>query len=525
MAATQLSVNLPELGDLDDFLGGLDSGPIILDSGLSWLKDDNDPANLGLLSPAMIGAIPGNFNPIAVPSVNFESAAVAPVAPQPVGAARSTLPAIAAATSDHVEDAAVSKAAAQKERIKAKNRRAQTKYREKQKNKMKDTEAQVEEMGIELERLRMENARMQHAHAVMEKVLEVRDMSVGFLEATREEPLPTAAAAPPAGAAPGLPAARPAPIIIEPYDSAGSGHSGITSSQGGSPAASSLASGSLNGSGGLPGSGTLSDTCVFSEGGVCSTDPLMQQRRERALRDAERMRNMGPEEVQAHWRNIVQRLRDVLAASSHLASDGAAAGEGAGVAVERAINGVLEEHVRPILSEASMLCFEHAIHSPTNMQLLLAKALDDGRSGQKAEDMQKWAAVAAALQMRPEQREQVAAFREVYLRRMCRILQERKEIFARLGELNVPDGLQALRNTTELWLKTHEATQDLEQNIHEEHVVSMDFLGAVMGRTLDVVQRAVSIVESWPFFPDCYSIATAAVAGHGHLMLEECCSS
>ena len=123
MAATQLSVNLPELGDLDDFLGSLDSGPIILDTGLSWLKDDNDPANLGLLSPAMIGAIPGSFNPTALPSVNFESAAVAPIAPQPVGAARSTLPATAAANSDHAEDAAVSKAAAQKERIKAKNRR------------------------------------------------------------------------------------------------------------------------------------------------------------------------------------------------------------------------------------------------------------------------------------------------------------------------------------------------------------------------------------------------------------------
>ena len=39
------------------------------------------------------------------------------------------------------------------------------------------------------------------------------------------------------------------------------------------------------------------------------------------------------------------------------------------------------------------------------------------------------------------------------------------------------------------------------------------------------LQRAVSIVESWPFFPDVYSITTAAVAGHTHLMLEECCSS
>ena len=44
----------------------------------------------------------------------------------------------------------------------------------------------------------------------------------------------------------------------------------------------------------------------------------------------------------------------------------------------------------------SMLCFEHAVHSPTNMQLLLAKALDDGRSGQKAEDRHKWAAVAVS---------------------------------------------------------------------------------------------------------------------------------
>ena len=111
--------------------------------------------------------------------------------------------------------------------------------------------------------------------------------------------MPRAAAARPAGVQALPPPARPAPIITEAYDSGSghSGHSGITSSQGGSPAASSLASGSLNGSA-LPGSGNLSDVCVFSEGGVCSADPLMQQRKERALMDAERMRNMSPEEVQ-----------------------------------------------------------------------------------------------------------------------------------------------------------------------------------------------------------------------------------
>ena len=55
--------------------------------------------------------------------------------------------------------------------------------------------------------------------------------------------------------------------------------------------------------------------------------------------------------LQVHWRNIVQRLRDVFAASSHLAADGGAAGEGAGAAAERAMNSVLDEHVRLIISD------------------------------------------------------------------------------------------------------------------------------------------------------------------------------
>lgn len=42
---------------------------------------------------------------------------------------------------------------------------------------------QVEEMGTELERLRMENARMQHTQDVLERVLTVRDSAVAMLEA------------------------------------------------------------------------------------------------------------------------------------------------------------------------------------------------------------------------------------------------------------------------------------------------------------------------------------------------------
>ncbi len=41
----------------------------------------------------------------------------------------------------------------------------------------------------------------------------------------------------------------------------------------------------------------------------------------------------------------------------------------------------------------SMVCFEHAVYNPSNIQKLLARALDDGKSGQSADNAQKWAAV------------------------------------------------------------------------------------------------------------------------------------
>lgn len=40
-----------------------------------------------------------------------------------------------------------------------------------------------------------------------------------------------------------------------------------------------------------------------------------------------------------------------------------------------------------------MVCFEHAVFKPTNIQALLGRALDDGKSGISPEDKQKWAAV------------------------------------------------------------------------------------------------------------------------------------
>jgi hypothetical protein len=65
---------------------------------------------------------------------------------------------------------------------------------------------------------------------------------------------------------------------------------------------------------------------------------------------------------QAQWKSIVQRLSDVLAASRHVGparsgDSGGGGGEGSGVweASEEqhsALSAVLDEHVRPILSEA-----------------------------------------------------------------------------------------------------------------------------------------------------------------------------
>lgn len=150
-----------------------------------------------------------------------------------------------------------------------------------------------------------------------------------------------------------------------------------------------------------------------------------------------------------------------------------------------------------------------AVLHPTNMQRLIAATLDEGRSGASAEDRQRWANVAISLQLSESQRGQIVSLRQIFLRRMNKVMEERRGILARLQTVNVPDRMMALQSVISETLKVNACTAELKGNLQEEHLAGLELIGTVFKTIFSPLQKARAIVQSYPFYPDVFQIATA----------------
>ena len=54
----------------------------------------------------------------------------------------------------------------------------------------------------------------------------------------------------------------------------------------------------------------------------------------------------------------------------------------------------------------------------------------------------------------------------------------------------------------------NECTSELKANLQEEHLAGMEFIGTVFKTIFSPLQKARAIVQSYPFYPDVYQIAT-----------------
>ncbi len=120
-----------------------------------------------------------------------------------------------------------------------------------------------------------------------------------------------------------------------------------------------------------------------------------------------------------------------------------------------------------------------AVLHPTNMQKLISSTLDDGRSGVTAEDRARWWGVAQALAMAPEQKSQIASLRGIFLRRIAKVMDERRQVLTRLQRVTIPAEMGTLQTVIGETLKVSEATTELKANLQEEHLAGMEFIGTV----------------------------------------------
>lgn len=347
--------------------------------------------------------------------------------------------------------------------IQEKNRRAQKRFRERQKMKMKDMTEELDDMTDELSKLRVENGALKNRNSILEKVLALRDEHIRVLQDEQHvfdlgnHYLQTS---------------NPK-LLVE-----------------GSKQPALLAY--------APG---VADDAVTNGPDPGNTVALAAPGRNAALaQEIAAVKMMPSDVVISRWKETVRELGNLLVTLEGCPDPSSPRHQEASAALNR------------VLEAASTLCMHTAVLHPTNMQRLIATALDDGRSGVSSEDRSRWAAVTASLALSPEQRGQVIQLRAIFLRRMRRVVEDRRVILDKLQNVTIPDRMLALQAVIAETLKVNECTVELKANLQEEHLAGMEFIGTVFRTIFNPLQKARAIVQSYPFYPDVYQIATALVA-------------
>eukprot|EP00889_Picochlorum_renovo_P002080 jgi/Picre1/29110/NNA_004503.t1 len=173
------------------------------------------------------------------------------------------------------------------------------------------------------------------------------------------------------------------------------------------------------------------------------------------------VKTMSGSELLSYWKKLVRELGNLLVHHDSIPSSKP---------------GDREDVVKKIcaaLDKGGQLCMQSAILHPTNMQYLVASTLDGGRSGISADDKSFWTSD-----------------------------------FEPASICAVPERLIALQSVICETLKVNEGTQLLKANLQEEHLCSVEFIGTVFKTILSPLQKARAIVQSYPFYPDVYQIAT-----------------
>ena len=354
-----------------------------------------------------------------------------------------------------------------KERVRAKNRRAQNKYREKQKAARAETEVALDQAVADVERLRLENARLGLSNQVMEKVLDVRETTVSLLEQSREE-IASDSALP--GTYSALKPTAPLPRYLEDCSEQAGAESG----------------------------------CVQ---GTCPLESMSQS--EIAV-----LQKKPPAEVKRFYEGLVFKLRDALQEVTDARS--------AGRPLETA-----ETAMKEVLWQAGCMCFETAVTHPQAMQKLLAASVEDGTAAPDAADHARaWEEITRSLELTVDQRRRLQPIREVFVQRISRVKTRRAAALQGLQGVGAPaptDGsLRALQAATAQWVRLNETSQDLAASQQEEHVACMELVAKAFGGVLTPLQKAKAIVaayDAYKQFPDAFAIATAA--GKGLDVLED----
>ena len=226
-----------------------------------------------------------------------------------------------------------------------------------------------------------------------------------------------------------------------------------------------------------------------------------------SLTDVNAVKSLPAEAIINHWKDLVRELGNLL------------------VDIEGFPDAQHPRHITAMeslcraLDTTGEVCMLTGVLHPTNMQRLIAATLDDGRSGAKADDKERWAAVTRALQLNDDQKRQMVALRHIFVRRMAKVMEGRRVILGKLQSMTIPDRMVALQSVISETLKVNESTVALKSNLQEEHLCGMEFIGTLFKTIFTPLQKARAIVQSYPFYPDVFEISNAVAVERGETTL------
>lgn len=214
------------------------------------------------------------------------------------------------------------------------------------------------------------------------------------------------------------------------------------------------------------------------------------------LSDPAMLKSMTGASVVAYWRKLVRELGVLLVNYDNMPANDS---EGRQDAIAK---------LSAALDQGGQVCMQTAVLHPTNLQFLIASTLDGGRSGVSADDKSFWTSVVDSMQLDNEQECQIVALKDIFITRIEKIMAARQKSLEKLRSVAARDRLDALQSVISETLKVKDATQELKSNMQEEHLCAVEFLGTIFKTILTPLQKARCIVQSYPFYPDVYQIAS-----------------
>lgn len=399
----------------------------------------------------------------------------------------------------------VRKTAAERQAAMAeKNRRAQKRFRERQKAKVQDIGSQLENMDSQLQNLRLENNHLKSKNGVLEQVLMVKDEHIRSLQDEQKVFDLGSIYMRSMGAIESGSSSRPGGLLtIETGTTSEVPEDGADGNDNNN--SSNKISSEVNASTGdivvREGSSSYSDQVMTGMGQPFS-DGRMSRVMASITLDVQAIKTMPANTVLDTWKKFVQELGIIL-----VQVDEAELSNNFEVKMK-----VISELCRA-LEQMGSFCMHTAVLHPTNMQHLMASTLDGGHSGANAADNRRWAEIANSLDLTDDQISQIIALRDFYVKRMSKVMEQRRSALKNLQTLMVPGQISALQNAIQQTLRVNRVTKQLKSNLQEEHLAALEFLGTIMKCVFTPLQKARAIVRSYPFYPDLYQIAVALDSG------------